>query len=287
MDKVMLGKTGLEITSVFYGGIVSMNDGQDRSDEYVAYAVNKGINYFDVAPSYGDAQEKLGNSLIPFRKQIHLACKTTNRDAEHVKMDLEKSFELLHTDYFDVYQLHSITTVEEVDQVFSKGGAFEPIIKAKEAGALKHLGITCHSEAAALRALEHYDFETILFPTNWGLHMAKDFGSQVIAACKEKEIGLLGMKSLIHRAWTNPEEKAGTMYSKSWCKPISAEQEDFRIAAMRYAYQMGAASLVPPGNFECFSFAVEHYDEIHKPLTDSDLALLAKELPLIGDRFFF
>ncbi len=287
MVKNKLGKTGMEITPVFYGGIVSMNDGQDSSDEYVAYAIEKGINYFDVAPSYGDAQEKLGNSLIPYRKNIYLACKTTCRDAENAKRELEQSLEMLHTDYLDNYQLHSITTVEEVDIVFEKGGAFEPILQAKEAGVLKHLGITCHSEAAALRALEYYDFETILFPTNWGLHQAKGFGNDVMRVCKEKDIGLLGMKSLIHRAWESQDEKKATPYSKSWCKPIPQDMVELRIAAMKYAYEMGAVSLVPPGNFECFSFAVDNVDKITAPITEQERKLLADELGNISDRYFF
>ncbi len=287
MQKRQLGKTGLNITSLFYGGIVSMNESQDASDKYVEYAIEKGINYFDVAPTYGDAEQKLGRSLIPYRKDIHVACKTMERGCETAKQELDKSLELLRTDYFDVYQLHSITTVEEVDTVFAKDGAFEVILRAKEEGILKHLGITCHSEEAALQALEHYDFETILFPTNWGLNIAKDFGNQVTCAAREKGIGLLGMKSLIHRAWLDEEEQKASIYPKSWCMPISKECPEFRIAAMKYAYEMGACSLVSPGNFECFSFAVEHSDQILQPLTEEDRDLLRDELPKIKGHYFF
>ena len=73
------GRTGFDISAVSYGGIVSMDDGQPASDRYVAWAIDRGVNYFDVAPSYGDAEEKLGNSLKPYRKDVHLACKTGER----------------------------------------------------------------------------------------------------------------------------------------------------------------------------------------------------------------
>ncbi len=287
MIKSILGKTGMEISKVFYGGIVSMQEGQDNSDKYVAYAIEKGINYFDIAPSYGDAQEKLGNSLVPYRKDIFLACKTTSRDAEGAKSEIEKSLEMLHTDYLDNYQLHSITTVEEVDAVFAKGGAFEPIFRMKEQGVFKHLGITCHSEQAALRALEHYDFETILFPINWGLIQAKGFGNSVIEKCNEKGVGILGMKSMIYSAWESDEEKKNSIYPKSWCKPIPADEVEFRIAAMKFAYDKGAVSLVPPGNFECFSFAVENIDKITKPLSEDERKVLIDELPKIEGKHFF
>ena len=120
-----------------------MSDGQELSDQYVEYAVNNGINYFDVAPSYGDAQEKLGNSLVPYRKSVYLACKTGMRTAEEAKKELNESLNLLHTDYFDIYQMHALSSIEDVDAAFSNGGCFEIMLKAKEEGIVKNLGKMC------------------------------------------------------------------------------------------------------------------------------------------------
>ncbi len=285
MQKILLGKTGMEISRVFYGGIVSMQDGQACSDKYVEYAIAHGINYFDVAPTYGDAQEKLGNSLLPYRKDVYLACKTQQRLAEGAKATLEKSLELLKTDHFDLYQMHELSSVADVETAFAKGGAMEVLLKAKEEGVAKHLGITCHSEAAALRALELYDFDTVLFPTNWGVNMGKGFGNAIAAEIIKRGIGFLGMKSMIHRAWL-PDERAASRFPKSWCKPIS-ENDALSIAAIKYAYTMGVQSIVPPGNFENFSFAVEHADEILTPLTDAERDLLQAELIKIDGHHFF
>ncbi|MFI3326623.1 MAG: aldo/keto reductase [Clostridia bacterium] len=287
MKKILLGKTGIEASAVIYGGIVSMKDGQENSDKYVEYAINKGINYFDVAPSYGDAEEKLGNSLIPYRKNIHIACKTKNRDAENAKRELEQSLNMLHTDYFDVYQMHELESVEAVERAFAKDGTFNVMLKAKEEGVAKNLGVTCHSEEAALRALELYDFDTVLFPTNWGLNLHRGFASTIGAKCKEKNVGFLGMKSLVHRAWLNSDEQSSSRFTKSWCKPIS-ENDKLAVAAMKYAYQkIGANVLVPPGNIESFSFAVEHIDEILAPITNEELELLNAELIAIDGKYFF
>lgn len=285
MQKILLGKTGMEISRVFYGGIVSMQDGQACSDKYVEYAIAHGINYFDVAPTYGDAQEKLGNSLLPYRKDVYLACKTNQRLAEGAKATLEQSLELLKTDHFDLYQMHELPSVADVETAFAKGGAMEVLLKAKEEGVAKHLGITCHSEAAALRALELYDFDTVLFPTNWGVNMGKGFGNAIAAEIIKRGIGFLGMKSMIHRAWL-PDERAASRFPKSWCKPIS-ENDALSVAAMKYAYTMGVQSIVPPGNFENFSFAVEHADEILTPLTDAERDLLQAELVKIDGHYFF
>ncbi len=281
-----LGKTGMKISAVSYAGIVSMVDGQDNSDAYVEYAIKNGINYFDVAPTYGDSEEKLGNSLIPYRKDIYLACKTNIREAEGAKRDIDRSFELLHTDYFDNYQLHGITTVEEVETIFSKGGAFEPILKAKEEGLFHHLGMTCHTEEAALRALELYDFETVLFPINWGLNMYRGFGNKIIQTAKEREMGILAMKAFIHRAWNDDLEKLKSGFHKSWCKPIINDDE-FLMAAMRYSLSLGADTLIPPGNFHHFSFAVDHIDEVlAHPYSEKDEAILKKHLPEVEGHEF-
>ncbi len=286
MNKTLLGKTNMEVSQIIYGGIVSMSDGQELSDQYVEYAVNNGINYFDVAPSYGDAQEKLGNSLVPYRKSVYLACKTGMRTAEEAKKELNESLNLLHTDYFDIYQMHALSSIEDVDAAFSNGGCFEIMLKAKEEGIVKNLGITCHSEDAAVYALSLYAFDTVLFPTNWALHMKKGFGGKIAAYCKSHNIGFLGMKSMIHRAWYSDDEKNQSTFTKSWCKPIS-DNDELAIAAMKYAYSIGASALVPPGNIKSFTFAVEHINEISKPLTEAEIKLLNKELIAIDDHFFF
>lgn len=198
MIKRKFGNTGFDITPVAYGGIVSMEDGQDASDKYVSWAIDRGINYFDVAPSYGDAQEKLGNSLIPYRKNIHLACKTGCRMKVDAEKEFEESFRLLHTDYFDVYQMHGLSSEKEVDQAFGVGGIMEMMLKAKEKGLVRNLGITCHSEAAALKAMSLYDFDTVLFPLNWHMNIGYDMGTQLCKTAKEKGMGLLAMKGKTH-----------------------------------------------------------------------------------------
>ncbi len=285
MKKNKLGRTGLEVSRIAYAGIVSMSVEQNSSDNYVKYAINKGINYFDIAPSYNDAQEKMGKSLKDFRKDVYLACKTTQRDAIGAQKDMETSLKMLYTDYFDVYQLHSITTFEDVDKVFSPGGAFEVIIKAKEKGIIRNIGMSCHSEEAAMYALKFYDFDTILFPTNWALNMGKQFGNDIMKNVRENNRGFLGMKSLIHRSWKDDTEKQA--YPKSWCKPIYGNDE-LAIAAMKYASQeMGAQILIPPGNFEHFSFAVENVDLAFSPISPDEKQLLQKELTAINEMYFF
>ena len=292
-----LGHTGFEVSAVAYGGIVSAahyggttypGDGQAASDGYVAWAIERGVNYFDVAPTYGDAQLMLGNSLAPHRKGVYLACKTGERRRAEAEKLMTESLRLLHTDYFDVYQMHGLSTMEDVETAFGPGGVMELMREMKEKGIARKLGITAHSERAALKALSLYDFDTVLFPFNWHMNMAHGMGDRLVAAAKEKGFGLLCMKSMIERAWTE-EERYASKYKKSWCKPIDIDDEPrLLLAAMRYALSLGVDTLVPPGNFDHFKFAVEHIDEaVNAPLSEDERALLAERLEQVKARPFF
>lgn len=155
-----LGKTDIQISGVAYGGIVSAGfydnvsyptEDQSASDRYVAWAIDHGVNYFDVAPGYGNAQDQLGVSLVPYRKDVYLACKTAERRRAEAEKDLERSLRLLKTDCFDVYQLHGVASMEEVEIAFGPGGVMEMMRTLKERGITRYVGFTAHSEEAALR----------------------------------------------------------------------------------------------------------------------------------------
>ena len=288
-----LGHTGLTISAVSYGGIVSAGFydntdypalDQNASDRFVSYAIDHGVNYFDVAPSYGNAQAQLGNSLRPYRNKVHLACKTARRDRQGAEAELRESLSLLQTDHFEIYQLHGIASMDEVEQAFAPGGVMELMREVREKGIAAHIGFTAHSEEAALRMLELYDFETVLFPINWFMHMAHGMGEKLM----KKDVGHLAMKAFIERKWDDDAERAASAYPKSWCKPIDVEDTAFGMAAMRYALSLGVDTLVPPGNFESFKFAVEHIDEcVEKPLSEADEALLKAKLETVRGKEFF
>ncbi len=283
-----LGKTGYMVSAVIFGGIISMNEGQQGSDRYVGWAVDHGVNYFDVAPSYGDAEERLGASLKPYRKDVFLACKTTQRLRADAQEEIERSLRLLHTDHFDLFQLHAVTTPDDVKTAFGPGGTMELLADLKKAGVLRKIGFSAHSEYAALEMLKLYDFDTVLFPTNYQLDMGQGFGRKLSALKKEKGFGLLGMKSIIERAWLDEKERVNSPYPKSWCKPFGIADKDLRTAAMKYALDMGADVLVPPGNYENFSFMVHEIDEaLRSPFSPQDLGLLKARFEQFRDRPFF
>ncbi len=297
MNYKALGRTGMQISAVSYGGIVSAGFyshtnypelDQSSSDRFVAFAVEHGVNYFDVAPSYGNAEQQLGASLAPYRQGVHLACKTNKRDRARAEEELYNSMKLLRTDHFDVYQLHGISSMDDVDKAFGPGGVMELMRDLRQKGLAAHVGFTAHSEDAALKMLELYDFETVLFPFNWFMHMEHGMGQRLLTAARQRGMGVLCMKSLIERKWDSDEERAQSRYPKSWCKPIDVQDEAFGMAAMRYAYRLGVDTLIPPGNFDSFSFAVNHADAcLREPYGEKDEALLREKLKTVRGKEFF
>lgn len=291
------GRTGIHISAVTYGGIVSAGnfggahcpqDDQQGSDHYVSWAIERGVNYFDVAPAYGDAQLQLGNSLKPYRNQIHLACKTGQRGRVEAEKELNESLKLLHTDHFDVYQLHAVSSMQDVEEAFAPGGVMELMRDLKQKGIAKNIGFSAHDEDAAIRMIELYDFDSVLFPFNWFMNMEHGMGSRLLKVAKARNMGVLCMKAFIERKWDSKEEQYASKFPKSWCKPIDVEDEPFGVAAMKYALSLGVDTLIPPGNFASFSFAVEHIDDcLANPLNDADRAFLTEKLNTVRGKEFF
>ena len=187
-----LGKTGEHLSIIGFGGIVVMNEDPGAASNIVAEAVDRGINYFDVAPSYGNAQERLGPALAPYRKKCFLACKTEGRMKDDSRKQLEESLRLLKTDHVDLYQFHALTKMTDLDKVLGPGGAMETMEAAKKEGKIRYIGFSVHSVETALAAMDRYNFDTVLFPLNWLLFSQANFGPQILKRAQEKADGHSG-----------------------------------------------------------------------------------------------
>src|SRR5258706_3815432 len=157
-----LGKTGEHLSIIGFGGIVVMNEDTAHSNNIVAEAVDRGVNYFDVAPSYGDAQERLGPALAPYRKNCFLACKTEGRTKDASRKQLEESLRLLKTDHVDLNQFHPLTKMTDLDEVMGPGGARKTCEAAKKEGKIRYIGFSVQSAESALGSMHRYHFGTML-----------------------------------------------------------------------------------------------------------------------------
>ncbi len=191
-----LGKTGEQLSILGFGGILVMSVEQSFANNMVAEAVDRGINYFDVSPDYGDAEERLGPALQPYRRRSFLACKTNFRDKAGAMADLDTSLKHLRTDYFDLYQHHALTKAAEVDKILGPNGAMEAFVAAQKAGKVRYLGFSCHSVETAIAAMDGVHFDTILFPTNFVLFSKASFGPQVLEHARQKGMGYLAIKAM-------------------------------------------------------------------------------------------
>ena len=137
------------------------------ADKIIPAAFNAGINYFDVSPRYGDAQDRMGPPLKAYRNKVFLACKTRFRDRAGAEEDLHNSLKILKTDRFDLYQFHSVYNLQEVNQIFGPDGAMEAVLKAKKEGKIRHIGFSAHTTLSALAAMDRFKFDTVMFPINF------------------------------------------------------------------------------------------------------------------------
>ena len=278
MEKRQLGKTGEMLSVIGFGGILVSSETAEMSSEAVSKAIERGINYFDVAPSYGNAEEMLGPALEPYRKDVFLACKTGKRSAGEAREELEASLEKLRTDHFDLYQLHAVKTQEDVETILGSGGALETFVKAREEGLVRYLGFSAHSEEAAIALMENFDFDTILAPFNWVCWLEGGFGARMLAEAKKRDMGTLALKTLAKRRWKEGEEHK---WSKTWYSPVDTYQE--ALMAVRFTLSKPITAAVSPGHPELLWWACDAAEDF-SPITlaeETELARQAKGLEYI------
>jgi predicted aldo/keto reductase-like oxidoreductase len=263
-----LGRTGEMLSIIGFGGILVDRSEQQVANNIVAKAFDRGINYFDVAPTYGNAQDRLGPALKPYRKNCFLACKTTERLHEGTEKELHDSLKKLKTDHFDLYQLHALTTRDDVEQAFGPGGAMEVFFKAKQDGKIRFIGFSAHSEEAAILAMENYRFDTILFPINFVCWYQGNFGPRVVERARAKQMGILALKALAFTKICEGEEKP---YPKLWYVPIN--DDEIADLALRFTLSQGTTAAIPPGEEKFFWKAVEIAQKF-APLTIEEMERL-------------
>jgi aryl-alcohol dehydrogenase-like predicted oxidoreductase len=257
-----LGKTGEQLSIVGFGGIVVMNESTGEASNIVAEAVDRGVNYFDVAPSYGNAQERLGPALAPYRKNCFLACKTEGRMKDDSRKQLEESLQLLKTDHVDLYQFHALTKMAELDQVLSPGGAMETMEAAKREGKIRYIGFSVHSAETAVAAMDRYNFDTILFPVNWVLFTQAGFGPQILKKAQEKKMGVLALKSMAKTVWP-ADQKQNHPEPKCWYQPAGFPDE--ASLGLRWTLSHPITAAIPPGEERYFRLAMD-VAQNYKPL---------------------
>jgi aryl-alcohol dehydrogenase-like predicted oxidoreductase len=225
MDKRALGRTGHKSTLIALGGASARPTTRKESDEYIKLAIDHGVNHIDVAPTYGSgmAETILGKWIKEYRKDLFVACKTQKRTKKEVVDQLSQSLKNLQTDHLDLYQLHALDDPEELKTALSENGAVSAILEAKEKGLVKYIGITSHNPVNIMEALKSFDFDTVLLPVNYVLHAHPEPENDyepVLALAKERNLGVIAMKSVAKTSWQTEERPY-----KTWYQPFDTQRE--------------------------------------------------------------
>jgi predicted aldo/keto reductase-like oxidoreductase len=191
MRYLEFGKTGLKVSEVGFGGIPIIRLSREEAVKVLKRAVERGITLYDTANAYKDSEEKMGAAFRGMRERLVIATKTLRRDGPSATEQLENSLRMLKTDYIDLYQLHQIARDEDLQAVTAAGGALEAVFKAKEAGKVRHIGVTSHNLKMAIKLVRTGLFSTIQFPFNF---IETDAEDELFPAARELGMGILVMK---------------------------------------------------------------------------------------------
>lgn len=247
------GETGIHLSVIGFGGIVVKDLPAETAAKHVRASIMRGVNYFDVAPSYGTAESILGPALEPYRDRVFLACKTGRRDMAGAEEELKASLKTMRTDHFDLYQLHAMTKMEEVDRVFAADGAMATFQRARDRGLVRHLGFSAHSAEVAIALLERFPFDSILFPINFVTFYEGSFGPQVIKIAEEKGAARLALKAMALQPW--PAGVDRSRFPNCWYQPLT-EPEDIK-RGLRFTLSQPVTAAIPPGDPGLFFQALE------------------------------
>jgi len=218
MERRRLGRTGHQSSVVALGTAAIGKVDQATADRAIQTALDAGVNHVDVAPSYGEAELRLAPWMPRIRDRIFLGCKTRERAREAAKAELGRSLERLGVDRLDLYQLHAVSKLADLDACTAAGGALEALVEAREEGLVRWLGITGHTHdapATQLEALRRFDFDTVMFPLNfvlWAIPEYRRDAEALLAACRAREVGVHVIKSVAKDPWGDRPRTHATWY---------------------------------------------------------------------------
>ena len=218
MEKRTLGRTGHQSTVVTFGAAGIGRVTQDVADRAIQLVLDHGVNHLDIAPTYGEAMERMAPWMPEIRNRLFLGSKTRMRTKAEAWDDIREIMCRLGVDSFDLFQLHSVLTMELLDQVTAKGGALEALIELRDQRLTKWIGITGHGPEVPkvqLEALRRFDFDTVMLPVNAAMFRNTDYrrdAQQLLATANSKNVGVQTIKMIARGGWGERERECTTWY---------------------------------------------------------------------------
>ncbi len=253
MERRRLGRTGHESSVAILGGFAFARCTAEDAEVGFADALSRGVNHLDIAPSYGDAESRVGPLIPAVRDDLFVGCKTTRRNPDGVRAQLEESLSKLHTDRLDLYQLHGVTDLDVLEQ---RVPAAEEILRARDEGIVRFAGITGHNEAtpaAQLEALRRWDLDTVMFPVNarmWADPVYRRDADALLELCAARDVGVMAIKSVARRPWPggsgmSPEQRDEDRFATTWYEPFDSPADVARGVSFTLSVPGVHASCTP------------------------------------------
>jgi aryl-alcohol dehydrogenase-like predicted oxidoreductase len=272
MQTRRFGRTGHRSTVLIFGAFAVGQISQREADSVMERLLEHGVNHIDVAPSYHDAELRLGPWLKRHRDRFFLGCKSELRDKASAADELRRSLERLQVDHFDLFQLHAVTSLEALDACFAPGGAMEALLEARDEGLTRYLGITSHglqAPAVQLAALERFDFDSLLFPLNFKLWADPSYrrdAQALLRTAADRDVGTMVIKALAKDPWGDRQRRYHT-----WYEPFD-RPETIR-PALRFALSQPVTGAISAGDARLLPMILEAA-QAYEPMDAAEQAAL-------------
>lgn len=284
MERRRLGRTGHESSVAILGGAAFWDGTEEDGARGLAMALDAGVNHLDIAPQYGNAEVVVGPHIPAVRDRLFVACKTLRKNADGVKDQLATSLERLHTDHVDLYQMHAVTTVEELD---ARAEALEVIMAARDEGLCRWVGITGHdmtAPATFLEALRRYDLDTVMFPVYprvWSDPAYRAAAEELLDVCASRDLGVMAIKAVARRRWSDDDHP-----QSPWYEPWRADL-DVRRGVRFTLSTPGVHAFCTPGDLDLLPTvlaAAQHVDPMDAGGRAAAMEAMAGEAPIFPMR---
>jgi aryl-alcohol dehydrogenase-like predicted oxidoreductase len=278
MEKRRFGRTGHLSTVVIFGAFTVGPLGQPEADAVMEQVLAHGVNHIDVAPSYYDAELRLGPWLEKYRDRFFLGCKTQLRAKAEAGAELHRSLERLRVNRFDLFQLHAVTTMEELDQCFATDGSLVAITAARDEGLTDYIGITSHglqAPAVQIEALKRFDFDSLLFTLNFKMWADEGYRRDLTALLEmaaDRDVGTMVIKTWAKGPWGDQEHRYHT-----WYEPF--DDAEMILQAMRFNLSFPISGVISAGDHRLLPMILDTAER----LTPMDEQEKAELLATAGD----
>lgn len=272
MIKRRFGRTGHMSTIVILGAFAVGPISQEEADATMELVLEHGVNHIDVAPTYSDAEIRLGPWMEKYRDRFFLGCKTELRGREEASQQLRQSLERLRVDSFDLFQLHAVTTMEDLERCFAAGGSMEAIEDARDQGLTRYVGITSHglqAPAVQLEALRRFDFDSLLFTLNfqmWADEAYRRDATELLNIAAERDVGTMVIKTWARGPWGEKERRY-----HCWYEPF--DDAEMIEQALRFTLSQPVTGAISAGDARLLPMILEAAERF-QPMDEAEQAAL-------------